>query len=72
MIVTVWVYLGEGGGCCDNNRQPEVYKKKFIRAQRKIFKLNFSEKNHLDLQVTLKIDLNVKIDGTVPLGPGES
>ena len=52
MIVTVWVCLGRRG-CCDNNPQPEVYKKNVSghRVQ--------SEKNRLGLQVTLKIDLKV-------------
>ena len=50
MIVTVWVCFG---GCCDNNPQPEVYKKNLSghRVQ--------SKKNRLDLQVTSKIDLKV-------------
>ena len=50
MIFTVWVCFG---GCCDNNPQPEVYKKNLSghRVQ--------SNKNHSDPQVTLKINLKV-------------
>ena len=50
MIVTVWVCLGE---CCDNNPQPEVYKKNLF-GHRVQFK-----NNRLHLQVTLKFDLKV-------------
>ena len=50
MIVIVWVYLK---GCCNNNPQPEVYKKNLSghRVQPK--------KNRLDFQDALKIDLKV-------------
>ena len=52
MIVTVGVCLG---GSCDNNPQPEVYRKNVSvhRVQ--------SKKNRLELQVTLKINAKVMI-----------